>query len=364
MLEEIIVRIAYLFHWNEGIESGVLKKIISQVNCWQDDGNSVAVFQIIHKDKVNNAFSSSNWGLFTYDSLAAKFSAWEEAVKAIQSWSPDIVYHRYDLFYPALNKLAKRVPMVVEINTNDILEYGFRSPRGLYNLVFRDFILKYASGFVFVTHELQDSRHFTKYKKPSLIVGNGINLNDFPVIESKGAGGEENRNISVVFVGSEGQKWHGIDKIYYLSLKLPWYFHLIGISKKPDYIGVNNNVKLYGKMTRQEYHPILVNADIAIGTLALHRKSMNEASPLKVREYLAYGLPTIIGYEDTDFIQHSPDFLLNIPNSEDNVYTNLDKIKEFALKWKGKKVKREQIEHIDIKYKARKISKFMSKLIK
>jgi hypothetical protein len=355
------MRIAYLFHWNEGIESGVLKKIYSQVNCWRDEGHIVSVFQIIQKGKENNAFSSADWNLFTYNSFKTKFSAWKEAVKAIQSWYPDIVYHRYDLFYPALNKLAKLAPVVVEINTNDIFEYGYSSPRGLYNLLFRDFILKYVSGFVFVTHELQDSKHFRKYNKPSLVVGNGINLSDFPIVHSTEGSG--NRIISAVFIGSEGQKWHGIDKIHHMSLKLPWNFHLIGISKKTDYIDFNNNVKLYGRMNRDEYHQILVNADIAIGTLALHRISMNEACPLKVREYLAYGLPTIIGYKDTDFIQDPPEFLLNIPNSEDNVNTNLDKIKEFALKWKGKKIKRDQIERIDIKYKARKILEFMSKLL-
>lgn len=43
------------------------------------------------------------------------------------------------------------------------------------------------------------------------------------------------------------------------------------------------------------------NCQVCIGTLALHRKNMTEASPLKTREYLAHGFPVIIGYKDTAF---------------------------------------------------------------
>jgi hypothetical protein len=73
---------------------------------------------------------------------------------------------------------------------------------------------------------------------------------------------------------------------------------------------------------------------------------MQEACPLKTREYLAYGLPVVIGYKDTDF-PRGEDFLLQLPNREDNVRQELPAIREFVLRWKGKRVPRDAIAHID-----------------
>ena len=41
-------------------------------------------------------------------------------------------------------------------------------------------------------------------------------------------------------------------------------------------------------------------AHLAVSTLALHRKQMRQACALKTREYVARGLPFVIGHEDPD----------------------------------------------------------------
>jgi hypothetical protein len=99
---------------------------------------------------------------------------------------------------------------------------------------------------------------------------------------------------------------------------------------------------------------------VALGSMALHRNLMNEASPLKVREYLAYGIPTIIGYHDTDFPDGHP-FILELPNEENNVESNLDKIRRFVSEVKGRRIERETIAHIDVKIKELQRFKFLTK---
>jgi hypothetical protein len=89
---------------------------------------------------------------------------------------------------------------------------------------------------------------------------------------------------------------------------------------------------------------------------------MEEACPLKVREYLAYGIPTIIGYKDTDFPNGAP-FLLCLPNTPDNVEKNLDRIEAFVLSWKGKRVPRSEIEHLDLKVKEEKRIIFIEEVL-
>jgi hypothetical protein len=87
-------------------------------------------------------------------------------------------------------------------------------------------------------------------------------------------------------------------------------------------------------------------ADVAIGPLALHRNRMDEASPLKVADYLAYGLPVIIAHQDTRFPDGAP-FLLQLSNEEDNVDRALDDIAAFVDSWVGRRVDRREIRVID-----------------
>lgn len=106
----------------------------------------------------------------------------------------------------------------------------------------------------------------------------------------------------------------------------------------------------HGRLDRRDYEPLMYQADVAIGTMALYRKGMNEASPLKVREYLAYGLPVIIGYQDTDFPESVP-FLLQLTNASGNLEHHLAEIDAFVQNWRGKRVLREQIQHLDNRVK-------------
>jgi hypothetical protein len=121
-------------------------------------------------------------------------------------------------------------------------------------------------------------------------------------------------------------------------------------------------VRVYGHLGRADYEALFKNADVAIGSLGLHVLSMDEACPLKVREYLAYGIPVIIGYRDTDFPNGAP-FLLQLPNAPDNVEKNLDQIKEFVYKWKGRRVSRSAIVHLDVQHKEAQRLGFMRSLL-
>ncbi len=109
----------------------------------------------------------------------------------------------------------------------------------------------------------------------------------------------------------------------------------------------SRNVKAHGFLSTESYSQILASADVAIGTLALHGKNMDEASPLKVREYFAYGIPTIIGYKDTDFAEPAP-FLLRLPNTAANAQDSVQQIEYFVNTWKGQSVPREAILHLDV----------------
>jgi len=145
-------------------------------------------------------------------------------------------------------------------------------------------------------------------------------------------------------VGSPGQKWHGVDKVIYLASKfLKNTFHIIGPEKDEIIrlgLKISNNVIFHGYLNQRELENIVSRCDIGVSSLAVHRKNMNEASSLKSRQYLAQGLPIIIGYQDTD-LSEELDFVLNIGNYEDNVKDNIKEIETFS-----EEIKKMNPEHI------------------
>lgn len=55
---------------------------------------------------------------------------------------------------------------------------------------------------------------------------------------------------------------------------------------------------------------------------------MAEGSPLKSRQYLAYGLPVILGHTDPDL--HEGEYILQLENCEDNVEKDIARIRSFV----------------------------------
>ena len=137
-----------------------------------------------------------------------------------------------------------------------------------------------------------------------------------------------------------------VDKIARLARHCPdWDFDLIGTdpAEIPDPPG---NLRIHGARTRADYLPVMARADVAIGPLALHRKRLTEASALKVAEYLAYGIPVILGCAEAAF-PHGAPFLLQIPNEEDNVEVALPAIRAFVEAQRGRRVARKDLAAID-----------------
>ncbi|MBN8657639.1 MAG: hypothetical protein J0M11_18045, partial [Anaerolineae bacterium] len=101
---------------------------------------------------------------------------------------------------------------------------------------------------------------------------------------------------------------------------------------------VPSNVHLHGFLDREGVRAVLAQTDVALGTLALHRNQMQEASVLKVREALAFGIPVVIAFRDTDLHDVTLNTILRIPNTEENVKENAERIRSFAYDMIGKRV--------------------------
>jgi glycosyltransferase involved in cell wall biosynthesis len=258
----------------------------------------------------------------------------------------DAVYVRYDLFAPPLRPDRDWPPVIVELNTDDRSEFKLRGRTvALYNGVNRRALIGHSTGAIFVSQELSRADSFALAPPRRLVLGNGVDLERVrpsPV--------PDNLRPRLVFVGYPSP-WQAVDKVIRLARALPEAdIEIVGFSRE-ELGETTPNVVAHGRLRPSEVSTVLGRCDIGIGTLGLHRKSMDETSPLKVREYLSYGLPTIIGNRDTDFLQTDPWFLLEIPNTEDNVEQATGRIREFVAAVKGRRVARVEIANLDLRAK-------------
>jgi hypothetical protein len=328
------MKIAYLCYWDLRSGDGVADKIGSQVAHWRAAGHEVELFYLTS----NQASAASKPGReFTFQGFAARVMATRRLTSAVRAWHPDLVYLRYDLFVPPVHRALGDARVIAELNSNVQAELKARSSLAAwYESRQRRLLLSRLDGLVAVTHELAQEVDLVRPGLRSAVIANGIELGSD---EPRRAGAAEPPHL--VYLG-ENVYWQGIDKVYALAEAHPeWQFDLIGPAPGAS---SPKNVTCHGYLQTADYSPLLHRADVAIGTLALHRKRMDEACPLKVRRYLAYGLPVILGYRDTDLDAIDKWWLLRLPNTESNVISSLPEIEAFVETVRGRRVPRDEIE--------------------
>jgi len=346
------MQIAYLAHVNAARRSGVLPKIAGQIDRWRAAGHEVRLF-------VATRDADDPWSerlpdvvLRRYDGPLSRLRAMTGLVEGIRALGPALVYLRWDLFYPPMLRLPRRAPLVIEINTDDEAESALGSRiRSTYNRWTRNLLLGRAHALVFVSSELSGKPSFARFAGIHRVITNGVDLAAYPSLPAV-----EGPHPRLAFVGTAWQPWHGIDKLVALATRRPaWRFDILGMNAQSGLPGMApealpSNVTWHGPVDRARVIEILATADVGVGTLALHRKSMDEACPLKVREYLALGLPILYGYTDPD-ADGLGRYALKIENTEKNVIDAGDVIDAFVAQARGLRVPRSAVAHIDVAVK-------------
>ena len=343
------MRIAYLLTWSGGAWTGVFKKVADQVSAWERLGAEVGVF--VATDRAG----ATDWTALpqavqmrTYGNAVDSFLAQRPLVNDLRDWAPDITYVRTSPRQAVAAGVLSHLPHVIEIQTHDIAEArGISTPRLLLTLATRRRCLARATGLVFVSHELAALPSYAGFTSNRIVIGNGIDLARFrPLAPTSPSAG-----IRLAFMGLPGRAWHGLEDVFRLAQARPqWAFDLIGPS--PADVPDLANVHAHGELSSAEYLPVLASSDAAISTLGWYVNDMNEASPLKSREYLALGLPVIGGYTDTDIPEDSPVYL-RVDNRPGAIVDALPRVEEFVASWRGRRVAHADIAFLDTAVKER-----------
>jgi len=312
------VKIAYLISHDINTNDGVTKKILGQTSEWKNQGHKVEIYCFVSK-KGNSILTKTKQYEFK-GAIRLRLSLNRGLLNDLNNFNPDIVYFRYDTWSRTLSKILNKYKVIAELNSYDLEEFWllFKQDRTIKSFLrylaykfLRSVVLSRVSGIIGVTKEISKHLSNIKFNKPTIYIPNGIDLKKYSTIKNLN---NLSSRIGLFFIGTPNQPWHGVDIIERISRELPQYdFHIVGVEGESS-----NNLFWHGYLQRDKYLKILEKTHLCIGSLALHRINMQEACPLKVREYLAYGYPIIIGYQDTSFIE------LELPSFIKYIDTNLE----------------------------------------
>ncbi len=341
------MRIAYvaLNRSAETLKGGVGRKIETQMRIWREWGHAAELFlpagEMAPTDKPAPRSALENIPpLKLVRNEAARNRAVAEMVQRVEAFRPDVIFFRFARYAPPLKRLGELAPLVVELNSNDVVEsYHNGKVYGGVNRLTRRSLLGEAAGFVAVSHELAEMPDFTGFGKPTTVIANGVDFREYEPLPAP-----QHPAPRLAMVASPGLPWNGVDKLVPLAQRCPdLAFDLVGYSAHDLAASLPTNLHLHGFVPPDEVRAVLKDADVVLGTLALHRKGMQEASPLKVREALAYNLPVVLAYQDTDLASQTFAFVLQIPNNEENVVTRAEEIRQFAYQMRGQRADREAL---------------------
>ena len=339
------MKIAYIISSDIARYRGSTLKVKNQAETWKSLGHEVEIFSLT-PDNAEPLIATTRH-VKRSNPFLDKFIPYRKFIADVDLFNPDIVYFRYSLPNATFKRLQRKYPSVIEINTDDRTEYKrlFIERRGLKNLflwllnsLLRTGFLKRTDGLVAVTKELSEKPAFRKLNSNIRVVPNSVSLDASPLKKND----DSNGPVKLFFIGSPGLRWHGTDKLEQLAdlFKNELEIHIVGGNGKSK-----KNLFWYGYLSEEEYLKILSRCHICIGTLSLYRKGLNEACPLKVREYLKYGFPIILGYRDTVFLKERPLWVLELPNTNAPFSTpgTADKFLTFCRNYRQFVVPREEV---------------------
>jgi len=356
------MRIAYLLKANLIKQHHLIEKVFNQVHYWTNSNmysTEVKIFCLSETDSSSSKLDAFDINYYKVGKggaleLLVLTSLLKDVLLDLKAFNPDLVYTRTWTPRIFTMKFVRNFKVISEVNTKELDEYRLLAKNSLklklkfiYYRYTRHLFYNHLSSIFCVTNEI--AKGLRQYKLPTFVTPNSIPLKNYKIEIP-----EENKIPKIFFIGTTGMPWQGFDIIIKLAIltlgKLE--FHLVGNNELDDGT-LPQNVVSYGFLDKKDYVAILNKCDVGLGTMALHRKGLKEACPLKIREYLAYGLPIILPYDDTAFLEDNPIWALKLPSEEGASLEpdQIERIVTFSNKMLGYRVAHEESsKYVDSTY--------------
>jgi hypothetical protein len=155
--------------------------------------------------------------------------------------------------------------------------------------------------------------------RPGFVSPNGIDVGATPLAKDRRDGPAQ-----ILFIASVFSPWHGLDLLLDSLPRcgLPYRLHLIGeippslLARVEEVNRLGENIIVHGTVPQSKVFEVAADCDIGIASFDFDRLGMTETSPLKVREYLAQGLPVYAGYPDGGLPADFPYYTVGLADLE------------------------------------------------
>jgi len=328
---------------------GVTKKIISTINAFRRKGCSVyytayGANGIDIYDNTDTIVFHKAYGVKNEQAKSAvhRFTLLIAAKQFLKKTDIhfDVLFSRwlgFDLFYIKMLKVAKKKHRAFTII--DMLSYfpgiHFDGLKGKYMVWNTDFFHRTAAKYIdemIVEGDLPEL--FGKGTSPSIM---GVEVDDLK--EHIYMGDPDVTNIISV---SNERSYHGYDRLikslaeYKKHGQEKVIIHLVGVisdetKKLISSLGLEENVKFYGKKYSEELTQIYSQCNIAAGPIAQHRIGGKKDTGLKTKEYFGIGIPYFYAGEDS--VPNDYPYVLRIPDDESLV--DINEIVKFRRSYSG-----------------------------
>ena len=346
------MRIAYILTWNLRQRDGVTSKVEQQVESWRALGHEVEVFcasylktdtpfaaNVFHRRRIwNNPLA-----------LITNRKTYRELCNAVKDFKPDVNYLRWEFYKSSLAQLMLEIPTCIELNAIYDSEFKSRAKtsivdrlRYLYYLTTGRKFERCAAAFIGVTQEILDNRKAQLSGIPTMAIPNSTNLAGKSTVQFEGHADALPR---VVYMIGADNPWHGVDDVLQLAeqTKGQLEFDLVA-GYEHSQGSLPENVTWHPFLNAREFQNVFKGAACGLGTAGLHTKDMEEACPLKVRDYLSAGLPVILPYQDTAFVgRDTPNWVLQVPNRSGGILVAKDEIIDFVETMRGRRISLEEV---------------------
>lgn len=300
--------------------SGVVRQM-----CWEQQSATelgipwrVALFCVEcgkGAESITHVDSSLSWD-FT-DSTISKAVSWANFLRNYYRWlseqvnNYDVLLLRYNVHDPFQLYFLYKCKKPVFLVHHTLEEAELAVKPGLIALLRRysekcigRLSLRKTCGLVGVTNEILEYEACRSGLKNvrGYVYPNGIKYEKQSLVDPSPA------DVQIIFVAKHFSPWHGLDLIISAAGEVTDHFviHLVGNVSESDKIslGLDDRFICHGTRSAVEIKEIAKHCCLGMSSFALGRIGMLEASTLKVREYLALGLPVYAGYKDV----FPPDF--------------------------------------------------------
>ena len=320
----------YLAEWNFSPGNGISNKILAQRN---------ALNNLFHTDLC---FLESERVLFNEkvlitkgNSLIGRIIKYYSLFKVVKKQGYDLIYVRHIngfnslLFYIFIQFLSSKTKVNIEVPTYPFSGEQKNAPISIGERISRFIEEKYKNRVSSVTYMGSHTEEI--WGIPAIKFDNGVNVEDFRLIPIKKLEDE----LHIIGVGSL-DFWHGYDRaiegVAQSTRKV--FLHIVGegieldnLKNQSSRLGIDKNVKFYGRLHSKALDDVFSKCHIAIDSLGRHRSGNEVNSSIKSKEYTARGIGFIQSHIDEVFNQTN--FVFKVPN--DDTPINFDIIFDWYL---------------------------------